>query len=225
MLRLKITPREESEIGDPDNEHNEGAKEGQVLVEKDGKFDLVSLKDVESQGLLPPLPVSHSGNQRASSRQSDSGLHLCKSPVSSPRQNSTSSFPPWHWVCIHAQTSTKAPKQAQLGQAIPKGSMGSGQRAQGPVCKWSSFTCHFHSATTAERITWQTSAAEREASKRGWAEEKRGRGIEASGEWVSLPIVVYAEERAAAGGKKRSESPGNGKDELQEGLWWPSRGL
>lgn len=96
MLRLKITPREESEIGDPDNEHNEGAKEGQVLVEKDGKFDLVSLKDVESQGLLPPLPVSHSGNQRASSRQSDSGLHLCKSPVSSPRQNSTSSFPPWH---------------------------------------------------------------------------------------------------------------------------------
>ncbi|KTF86890.1 hypothetical protein cypCar_00020639 [Cyprinus carpio] len=45
MLRLKITPREESEIGDPDNEHNEGAKEGQVLVEKDGKFDLRDFGD------------------------------------------------------------------------------------------------------------------------------------------------------------------------------------
>lgn len=92
MLRLKITPREKSEIGEPDNEHNEGAKEGQVLVEKDGKFDLVSLKDVESQGLLPPLPVADI--QRASSRQSESGLHLGKSPVSSPRQNSSSPFPP-----------------------------------------------------------------------------------------------------------------------------------
>ncbi|XP_016357911.1 coiled-coil domain-containing protein 181-like [Sinocyclocheilus anshuiensis] len=94
MQRLKISPREENEIGEPDDEHNEGAKEGRVLVEKDGKFDLVSLKEVESQGLLPPLPVSHSGNQQASSRQSESGLHLCKSPVSSPRQNSTSPFPP-----------------------------------------------------------------------------------------------------------------------------------
>lgn len=33
----------------------EAAKEGRVLVEKDGKFDLVSLKEVESLGLLPPL--------------------------------------------------------------------------------------------------------------------------------------------------------------------------
>ncbi len=93
MQRLKISPREEMN-GEPEYEHNEGAKEGRVLVEKDGKFDLVSLKEVESRGLLPPLPVSHSDNQRASSRQSESGLHLGKSPVSSPRQNSTSPFPP-----------------------------------------------------------------------------------------------------------------------------------
>ncbi|XP_048064742.1 coiled-coil domain-containing protein 181 isoform X2 [Megalobrama amblycephala] len=94
MQRLKISQREESDIGDHENEHNEGTKEGRVLVEKDGKFDLVSLKEVESQGLLPPLPVSHSDIQRASSRQSEPGLHLSKSPASSPRQNSTSSFPP-----------------------------------------------------------------------------------------------------------------------------------
>lgn len=94
MQRLKISPREESTTGEPVDEHNEGAKEGRVLVEKDGKFDLVSLKEVESQGLLPPLPVSHSENQRASSHQSESGIHLSKSPVSSPRQNSTTPFPP-----------------------------------------------------------------------------------------------------------------------------------
>ncbi|KAK2898427.1 hypothetical protein Q8A67_009845 [Cirrhinus molitorella] len=94
MQRLKISPKEEGDIAEPEDEHNDGAKEGRVLVEKDGKFDLVSLKEVESQGLLPPLPVSHSDNQRASSRQSESGLHLSKSPVSSPRQNSTSPFPP-----------------------------------------------------------------------------------------------------------------------------------
>lgn len=91
MQRLKISQKEVSDIGDHENEHNEGSKEGRVLVEKDGKFDLVSLKEVESQGLLPPLPVSHNDNHRASSRQSEPGLHLSKSPVSSPRQNSTSS--------------------------------------------------------------------------------------------------------------------------------------
>ncbi|XP_077964500.1 coiled-coil domain-containing protein 181 isoform X4 [Gasterosteus aculeatus] len=40
-----------------------GAKEGRVLVEKDGKFDLVSLKEVESQGLLPPLARDYSSQR------------------------------------------------------------------------------------------------------------------------------------------------------------------
>ncbi|XP_051950909.1 coiled-coil domain-containing protein 181 [Xyrauchen texanus] len=94
MQRLNLSPRDESETGNFEDEHREGAKEGRVLVEKDGKFDLVSLKEVESQGLLPPLPVSHVDNQRGSSRQSDPGLYLSKSAVSSPRLNSTSHFPP-----------------------------------------------------------------------------------------------------------------------------------
>lgn len=89
MQRLKISQREVSDIGHPEDEHNEGTKEGRVLVEKDGKFDLVSLKEVESQGLLPPLPVSHSDNQRASSKQSEPGFHLSNSL----KQNSTSPFP------------------------------------------------------------------------------------------------------------------------------------
>ncbi|TRY95201.1 hypothetical protein DNTS_010013 [Danionella cerebrum] len=92
MQRLRISLQEDSRPQEHEDENNEGAKEGRVLVEKDGKFDLVSLKEVESQGLLPPLLVSHCDNQRACSWQSEPGLS--KSPVSSPRQNSTLTFPP-----------------------------------------------------------------------------------------------------------------------------------
>lgn len=68
MLKLKISSQEESDGGDG---HREGVREGRVLVEKDGKFDLVSLKEVESPGLLPPLPET----------QTEPG----KSPSSSPK--------------------------------------------------------------------------------------------------------------------------------------------
>ncbi|XP_021255048.1 coiled-coil domain-containing protein 181-like isoform X2 [Numida meleagris] len=37
---------------------NEEQKNGKVLVEKDGKFELLSLRDIESQGFLPPISVS-----------------------------------------------------------------------------------------------------------------------------------------------------------------------
>ncbi|NXN55162.1 CC181 protein, partial [Rynchops niger] len=33
-------------------------KDGKILVEKDGKFELLSLHDIESQGFLPPISVS-----------------------------------------------------------------------------------------------------------------------------------------------------------------------
>ncbi|XP_074856020.1 coiled-coil domain-containing protein 181 isoform X2 [Carettochelys insculpta] len=40
--------------GGKDEEH----KDGKILVEKDGKFELLSLRDIESHGFLPPLSVS-----------------------------------------------------------------------------------------------------------------------------------------------------------------------
>lgn len=73
MLKLKISTQEESNRPD---KHREGAREGRVLVEKDGKFDLVSLKEMESPGLLPPLPET----------QHEQG----KSPSSSPKPLSSS---------------------------------------------------------------------------------------------------------------------------------------
>ncbi|KAK7889472.1 hypothetical protein WMY93_025032 [Mugilogobius chulae] len=52
LSELKLSPRE-------DQLSMEG-KEGRVLIEKDGKFDLVSIREVESQGLLPPILNSDS---------------------------------------------------------------------------------------------------------------------------------------------------------------------
>ncbi|XP_062982976.1 coiled-coil domain-containing protein 181 [Elgaria multicarinata webbii] len=42
--------------GGTDDEH----KDGKILVERDGKFELLSIRDIESQGFFPPLSVSFS---------------------------------------------------------------------------------------------------------------------------------------------------------------------
>ncbi|XP_042314880.1 coiled-coil domain-containing protein 181 isoform X2 [Sceloporus undulatus] len=42
--------------GGIDDEH----KDGKILVERDGKFELLSIRDIESQGFFPPLSVSFS---------------------------------------------------------------------------------------------------------------------------------------------------------------------
>ncbi|XP_035378034.1 coiled-coil domain-containing protein 181 isoform X3 [Electrophorus electricus] len=73
MLELKISPQEQREGGDVGGDRHRdgqrvGAREGRVLVERDGKFDLVSYKEVESQGLLPPLPGCHSDGHHGSPR-------------------------------------------------------------------------------------------------------------------------------------------------------------
>ncbi|XP_061681253.1 coiled-coil domain-containing protein 181 [Syngnathoides biaculeatus] len=62
LSELKLSPREEHSGGRGDV----GLKEGQVLVEKDGRFDLVSLKEVENHGLLPPLAQEQPGGPRRS---------------------------------------------------------------------------------------------------------------------------------------------------------------
>ncbi|NWI63806.1 CC181 protein, partial [Todus mexicanus] len=47
-------------------------KDGKILVEKDGKFELLSLRDIESQGFLPPISVSFTDieTQRTSPKSS-----------------------------------------------------------------------------------------------------------------------------------------------------------
>ncbi|XP_039984786.1 coiled-coil domain-containing protein 181 [Xiphias gladius] len=95
LSELKLSPREESvgsgesgrAWGSSDGGH--GVKEGRVLVEKDGKFDLVSLKEVESQGLLPPIASNYSDYSRLQGQtMSSTKIH---SSSSSPRFRAGSS--------------------------------------------------------------------------------------------------------------------------------------
>lgn len=55
QLHLNDTPAKK-ELNAEENENiEEGAKDGKILIEKDGKFELVSLKDIENQCSLPPI--------------------------------------------------------------------------------------------------------------------------------------------------------------------------
>lgn len=71
--QLKLSPREDG-VG-CGVAGASSAKDGKVLVEKDGKFDLVSLNQAHGQGLFPPIPRKSS--------------HPCSSP--SPRLQHASS--------------------------------------------------------------------------------------------------------------------------------------
>ncbi|KAM9761988.1 coiled-coil domain-containing protein 181 isoform 1-T1 [Menidia menidia] len=67
MSELKLSPRNDNRAHRGSNcEGGQGPKEGKVLVEKDGKFDLVSVKDVESHSLLPPIANSFSNGPHSS---------------------------------------------------------------------------------------------------------------------------------------------------------------
>lgn len=74
------------------SEGGQEIKEGRVLVEKDGKFDLVSLKEVESQGLLPPLANNYSDYSHSSPHAPEATVSTSKihSSSSSPRAGSSS---------------------------------------------------------------------------------------------------------------------------------------
>ncbi|XP_019114456.2 coiled-coil domain-containing protein 181 isoform X2 [Larimichthys crocea] len=101
LSELKLSPREES-VGSGESgrtgkstEGGQGIKEGRVLVEKDGKFDLVSLNEVESQGLLPPIANNYSDYAHSSRRPqeqtgSSSKIHRSSSSAS-PRPCADSS--------------------------------------------------------------------------------------------------------------------------------------
>ncbi|KAM6140396.1 coiled-coil domain-containing protein 181 [Pterocles gutturalis] len=60
LSRLHISNEmgQESTSLSPRAGKDEEKKDGKILVEKDGKFELLSLCDIESQGFLPPISVS-----------------------------------------------------------------------------------------------------------------------------------------------------------------------
>ncbi|XP_041647013.1 coiled-coil domain-containing protein 181 [Cheilinus undulatus] len=89
LSELKLFPREQS-ARSGGSTGGQGVKEGRVLVEKDGKFDLVSLKEVESQGLLPPIANSDHARSPTQTESSGRSPKSSSSPgvISSPLQHS-----------------------------------------------------------------------------------------------------------------------------------------
>ncbi len=99
LSELKLSPREESARSGGSvrtGESSEGGqevKEGRVLVEKDGKFDLVSLNEVESQGLLPPIANHYNDFSRSSPhpQEKTASSGKIRKSSSSPRSHAGSS--------------------------------------------------------------------------------------------------------------------------------------
>lgn len=58
QLHISNETGQESSSLSPHAGKDEEKKDSKILVEKDGKFELLSLRDIESQGFLPPVSVS-----------------------------------------------------------------------------------------------------------------------------------------------------------------------
>ncbi|NXE05801.1 CC181 protein, partial [Lophotis ruficrista] len=76
QLHISNEVGQESISFSPHAGEDEESKDGKILVEKDGKFELLSLRDIESQGFLPPISVSFTDieTQRMSPKSSQCGL-------------------------------------------------------------------------------------------------------------------------------------------------------
>ncbi|KAI7798019.1 coiled-coil domain-containing protein 181 [Triplophysa rosa] len=197
MQKLNISHIEVTESGDSKVEHNGGTKEGRVLVEKDGKFDLVSLKEVESQGLLPPLATFQVENQQASTWQSE----LSRSPVSSPRQKSTSPFPPGIESLYVPKPPTKrknrpsSARPSQRGTWVP-GTKRRVQSANG-ASSYSTFTLSPQQKELLAKIQEQRErqAKEEEQKRKEEEEQRRQENEVAFQSWLMRKREQVHEER------------------------------
>ncbi|XP_041115318.1 coiled-coil domain-containing protein 181-like isoform X2 [Polyodon spathula] len=107
---LQISPQKGQTF--PENMGKDHSKEGKVLIEKDGKFELVSINDLESQGLLPPIPCAASEAEQKQSSPRASSRHSESCPVQglSSRLNSASTFSSSAGEFVHVPRPPSAPK-------------------------------------------------------------------------------------------------------------------
>ncbi|MGH0160759.1 UNVERIFIED_CONTAM: hypothetical protein FKN15_061275 [Acipenser sinensis] len=110
MSDLQISPQKGQTF--PENMGKDHSKEGKVLIEKDGKFELVSINDLESQGLLPPIPCAASEAEQRQSSPRASSRHSESCPVHGPssRLNSASAFSSSAGEFVHVPRPPSAPK-------------------------------------------------------------------------------------------------------------------
>ncbi len=187
LSELKLSPRGESARSGgsgrarESSEGGQGVKEGRVLVEKDGKFDLVSLKDVESQGLLPSIASTYSDFSRSSPRpqeQTASSRNTHRSS-SSPRTRAGSS--PFQQGVDHLRAPRppaqprNRPSSASHGQ---RGSQRNGskrrvQSATGTPCQ-ATYTLSPQQKELLQRIQERKEKLAREVGKECYSWSSRG---------------------------------------------------
>ncbi|KFP93882.1 coiled-coil domain-containing protein 181 [Haliaeetus albicilla] len=116
---------------------DEEKKDGKILVEKDGKFELLSLRDIESQGFLPPISVSFTDieTQQMSPKSSHYGPFGTVSPVKEvpPVRPGAHSFSPGGEECVYFPKPPSNPKRrpnSAINAARGLGKRKTPQRAQ-----------------------------------------------------------------------------------------------
>uniref|UniRef100_A0A8B9M2B8 Coiled-coil domain-containing protein 181 n=1 Tax=Accipiter nisus TaxID=211598 RepID=A0A8B9M2B8_9AVES len=139
LSRLHISNEmgQESTSLSPRAGKDEEKKDGKILVEKDGKFELLSLRDIESQGFLPPISVSFTDieTQQVSPKSSHYGPFGTVSPVKEvpPVRPGAHSFSPGGEECVYFPKPPSNPKRrphSAINAARGLGKRKTPQRAQ-----------------------------------------------------------------------------------------------
>ncbi|XP_074890413.1 coiled-coil domain-containing protein 181 [Buteo buteo] len=139
LSRLHISNEmgQESTLLSPRAGKDEEKKDGKILVEKDGKFELLSLRDIESQGFLPPISVSFTDieTQQMSPKSSHYGPFGTVSPVKEvpPVRPGAHSFSPGGEECVYFPKPPSNPKRrpnSAINAARGLGKRKTPQRAQ-----------------------------------------------------------------------------------------------
>uniref|UniRef100_A0A663DUA5 Coiled-coil domain-containing protein 181 n=1 Tax=Aquila chrysaetos chrysaetos TaxID=223781 RepID=A0A663DUA5_AQUCH len=139
LSRLHISNEmgQESTSLSPRAGKDEEKKDGKILVEKDGKFELLSLRDIESQGFLPPISVSFTDieTQQMSPKSSHYGPFGTVSPMKEvpPVRPGAHSFSPGGEECVYFPKPPSNPKRrpnSAINTARGLGKRKTPQRAQ-----------------------------------------------------------------------------------------------
>ncbi|NXN66821.1 CC181 protein, partial [Himantopus himantopus] len=139
LSRLHISNEtgQESTSLSPRAGKGEEKKDGKILVEKDGKFELLSLRDIESQGFLPPISVSFTDieTQHMSPKSSHYGPFGTVSGMKEvpPVRPGAHSFSPGGEECVYFPKPPSNPKRrpnSAINAARGLGKRKTPQRAQ-----------------------------------------------------------------------------------------------
>ncbi|KAM4700414.1 coiled-coil domain-containing protein 181 [Discoglossus pictus] len=130
QLQVSESPPQEKmhldENGIPKEEH----KDGKILVERDGKFELVNIRDIENQGFLPPINGSKNENESSKmsgksfpSNEEASGSHQKVNSFSNgylPQPPGQPPIRPSSAALINSLSRIKSPRRVQSAGLPPR---------------------------------------------------------------------------------------------------------